>query len=314
MIELKNVKLAYRSGFLRLSKLVLNSISFKTEEHSVTGYLGVNGAGKTSTIKLIAGINKPNSGDVKIDGKSPQLSQVRNKIGYLPENPYFYEYLTPREALDLYGKLHEVERAARKKKAEELLERTEMSEYGDQQVRGFSKGMRQRLGLAQALIHDPQLLLLDEPLTGLDPMGRLLLRDLICSERDNGRSIFFSSHVLSDVEAICDSLIILDSGQIAFCGALSSLLEKPTSQGVRLRFRCPGEDIPEAIAKLSWIGPPKKFSRGYEGELASLEDGQCAIEVLKKEGGTLLNFQSLGLSLEEYFLKTFGSKRQVEEA
>jgi ABC-2 type transport system ATP-binding protein len=312
MIELDNIHLSYRSGFLRLSKKVLNAISFKTTTGSVTGYLGVNGAGKTSTIKLIAGINKPNSGTIKIFGGSPYSAEVRNKIGYLPENPYFYEYLTPREALDLYGKLHQMDRAHRKKRTEELLERTEMAEYGDQQVRGFSKGMRQRLGLAQALIHDPQLLLLDEPLTGLDPMGRLLLRDIITSESKNGRTVFFSSHVLSDVEAICDSLIILNSGQIAFAGALSELLGKIKTNGVRLRFLC-SEALSQNILDLPWLEKPEKQSRGYEGKMATMEQGQNAVKAIQNAGFTLLAFQPLGVSLEEYFLHTFGAKASSEK-
>lgn len=305
MIKLDNVCLSYRSGFLRLSKQVLKSISFTTEENTITGYLGVNGAGKTSTIKLVAGINRPNSGEITVDGESPYVDETRHKIGYLPENPYFYEYLTPREALDLYGKLHEMDRIVRRKRAEELLDRADMLRYADQQVRGFSKGMRQRLGLVQALIHDPKLLLLDEPLTGLDPMGRLLLRDLISSEKSNGRSIFFSSHVLSDVEAICDNLIILNAGQIAFAGAQSDLLAQMKSNATRIRFLGP-EALPESIQNLPWSVKPVKASRGYEGQVSTLEEGQKVLAALHKEDMTVLTFQATGLSLEEYFLKTFG--------
>lgn len=305
MIKIDKVCLSYRSGFLRLRKQVLKSVSFTTEENTITGYLGVNGAGKTSTIKLIAGINRPNSGEITVDGDSPYDEATRQNIGYLPENPYFYEYLTPREALDLYGKLHEMDRDLRRKRAEELLDRADMLRYADQQVRGFSKGMRQRLGLVQALIHDPKLLLLDEPLTGLDPMGRLLLRDLIQSEKSNGRSIFFSSHVLSDVEAICDNLIILNAGQIAFAGAQSDLLSQIKSKSTRIRFLGP-ETLPESILELPWSVKPNKASRGHEGQVATIEEGQQVLAALHKEEMTVLTFQATGLSLEEYFLKTFG--------
>lgn len=311
MITLEDVCLSVRVGFMRRKKQILNKVTFSVPADAIVGYLGINGAGKTTTIKLISGINSPDSGTVLVEGQSPQLSETRQKLGYLPENPYFYEYLTPREALDFYGGLHGLTTAERSQRADELLERVDLKDDADRPVRGFSKGMRQRLGLAQALIQDPKLLILDEPLTGLDPMGRLLLREIIVNERKRGRTIFFSSHVLSDVEAICDNLVILDQGRIAYQGTLESLKDEYVARDVSLHFRASEaeleqchEDMKEAA--LSWSQAPVLRAGVYEAQLASEDDSQRFIDILRKHGGRLLELKTAGLSLEDYFLKRFG--------
>jgi ABC-2 type transport system ATP-binding protein len=306
VIELKNVSMSYRSGFLRLRKQVLDEISFKVSEGSIVGYLGVNGAGKTTTIKLISGINSPDSGEISVFGESPREPETRNSIGYLPENPYFYEYLTPNEALDLYGQLHGIDRKTRRARAGFLLERLEMTPHANRHVRGFSKGMRQRLGLAQALIHNPKLLILDEPLTGLDPMGRLLLREIILSEREEGRTVFFSSHVLSDVQAICDAIVILNGGQISYFGTISGLLEGADAGHVRIRFN--GLELESIPGDLDWVTPPKKRGAGYEAELASEAAAQVALQSLRLAGANITDLRRTGVSLEDYFLTRFGTQ------
>lgn len=315
MIELKDVHQSYRTGFMRRLTPVLKGISFEVGAETVVGYLGINGAGKTTTIKLITGINQASSGAITIDGEPTTEAEARALIGYLPENPYFYEYLSPREALDLYGRLQGLPRQERRRRAEELLERVRLKGDAERPLRGFSKGMRQRLGLAQAILHDPKYLILDEPLTGLDPMGRLLLRDIILEERRAGRTVFFSSHILSDVEAISNELVILDGGAIAYKGPVSELLASFRGKGVRLRFRLTGaEDLPEALAALPWEEAPSPRSEGWEGRLPSSEAGQEAIDAIRAAGGLVLDFRSLDISLEDYFLKRFGGVHHQDAA
>jgi len=305
VIELSDVSMSYRSGFLRLTKQVLKKLSFQVREGAIVGYLGINGAGKTTTIKLIAGINRADQGRVSVAGIESQHREARALLGYLPENPYFYEYLTPREVLEFFARLHGIDRERRKARITELLERVRLKDDADRQVREFSKGMRQRLGLAQALVHNPKLLVLDEPLTGLDPMGRLLLRELILDEREQGRTIFFSSHVLSDVQAICDDLVIIDGGAVAYSGGVQELLAGADSGAVRMRFRRKEGCVEEGV---SWGSPPRELGGALEAELASRADAQIAIDAIRSAGGEVLEFVGLGLNLEEYFLERFGSE------
>lgn len=308
LIELEDVHLAYRSGFFRRRLPVLRGISFSVTKGSIVGYLGVNGAGKTTTIKLLAGINRPDAGRLRVLGGSPESPETRNRVGFLPENPYFYEYLTPREALDFYARLHGLSQERRERQITELLARVQLTAHADAPVRGFSKGMRQRLGLAQALVHDPELLILDEPLTGLDPMGRLLLREIILGEARAGRTVFFSSHVLSDVEAICDHLVIINGGEIAFVGARDELLRSSERGRALVRWREPeGATRPESLEAIPWLRGPESRPGGVEAEVAK-ESGGAVLDALRESGMELLEFRVLGGTLEEVFLERFGKE------
>jgi len=214
----------YRSGFWRIPYVGLADLDLEVPEGTSFGFIGPNGAGKTTTIKTLMSLQKATSGRAWIHGIEVPLPESRRKVGFLPERPYFYEHLTAREFLDFYGRLAEVPSAERGQRVERLLERVDLARFRDVPLGKFSKGMLQRAGLAQTLIGDPALLVLDEPMSGLDPLGRVLVRDLILEERRNGRTVFFSSHVLADVEAICDRVAIVVGGKLRGQGTVPELL------------------------------------------------------------------------------------------
>ncbi len=212
----------------KLHKMVeaVRGVSFEVRSGEIFGFLGPNGAGKTTTIKCLLGLIFPTQGDVSLFGMPVSLPASRARVGFLPENPYLYQYLTPREVLDLTGRLAGVSASVRAAQAVELLRRVGLGSVLDRPLRSFSKGMMQRAGLAQALVGDPELLILDEPMTGLDPIGRKEVRDLILEEKARGRTVMFSSHILSDVEMLCDRVAIINRGEMAAYGALSELLRQ----------------------------------------------------------------------------------------
>ena len=204
----------------------VEGLSLTVNPGEIFGLLGHNGAGKTTTLKMIVGLLRPDRGTVRIFGRPPTDAMARARIGFLPENPYFYDYLTAGEFLDFYARLHGVEPKARRRKVEGTLERVGLAGCGRTALRKLSKGMIQRLGLAQAILHEPSLAILDEPMSGLDPVGRRDVRDLILSLRESGRSVFFSSHILQDVEMICDRVAILVGGKLRAVGRLNTLVSR----------------------------------------------------------------------------------------
>ncbi|MBI5512858.1 MAG: ABC transporter ATP-binding protein [Deltaproteobacteria bacterium] len=206
----------------------VRDVSFDVRRGEIFGFLGPNGAGKTTTLKTLLGLIFPTRGTVRLFGQPVTARAVRRRLGYLPENPYLYQYLTARELMDLFGRLAGLDAETRARRGPELLERVGLSTAMDRPVRKYSKGMLQRAGLAQALLGDPDLLILDEPMTGLDPIGRKEVRDLILEERRRGRTVLFSSHILSDVELLCDRVAILKGGELAAYGSLDSLLQRGT--------------------------------------------------------------------------------------
>lgn len=212
----------------KIHKMVeaVRAISFEVKRGEIFGFLGPNGAGKTTTIKTLLGLIFPSAGTVRLFGREVTDPAARRRVGFLPENPYLYQYLTAREIMDLAGRLSGMREPERARRAGELLHRVGLGSVMDRPVRKFSKGMLQRAGLAQALMGDPELLILDEPMTGLDPIGRKEVRDLILEERSLGRTVMFSSHILSDVEMLCDRVAILNRGQLVAYGGLDSLLRK----------------------------------------------------------------------------------------
>ncbi len=306
-IEVRDLRMSYRTGFMRRHTEVLRGVSFSVPRASITGYLGVNGAGKTTTIKVLVGINAPVGGEVRIFGLPAGSRAARARTGFMPESAAFYDALTARELLDFYGRLSGIERAARARLAETVLAAVDLADAASKPVRTFSKGMRQRLGLAQALLHGPDLLVLDEPLDGLDALGRLKLRETIVRERERGLTIFFSSHVLSDVEAICDHLVILDGGRVAYEGTTRDLLARTRPRGARIRFA----DAPERLAQ----------ALEREGIASTIKDGCLVVDVRdpgrvdlvidrgRGAGAHVVEVDPIGVSLEEYFLETFAGPR-----
>lgn len=214
----------FRVGFRMKRVLALDGLNLKVEEGEIFGYIGPNGAGKTTTLKIMMGLIYPTSGNVQIFGRDVKDVNIKMDIGFLPEAPYFYDYLTAREFLDFYGQLFDLGKNERKRRNEELLDMVDLRLAKDTQLRKFSRGMLQRIGIAQALINDPKLVILDEPMSGLDPVGRTKIRDVILRLKDEGKTVFFSSHILSDVEMICDRVGILVNGRLKEVGKLEELL------------------------------------------------------------------------------------------
>ena len=204
----------------------VRGISFTVERGQIFGFLGPNGAGKTTTIKMLTGLIAPTSGRATILGEAVPSPAAMGKVGFLPENPYVYPYLTPREFVSLCGRLNGMGGKDLARRTAAVIERVGIAEAIDRPVRNLSKGMLQRAGFAAALIHDPELLILDEPMSGLDPVGRKDIRDLIVSESQANKTIFFSSHILTDVEMLCDAVCILRKGEVVVSGAMDDLVDK----------------------------------------------------------------------------------------
>ena len=218
-IQITNLSKYYKKG-LKKKKLVIDGLNLKIKKGEVFGFLGPNGAGKSTVIKILLDFIRPNSGCALIKGKRVDEPAVREHIGYLPENPIFYDHLTAEEILRFGGKTANMEKGVLSARIDLLLTRLKLSHVKKEPVRTYSKGMAQRVGLALALIHDPEICIFDEPMSGLDPLGRRLVADLILDMRKEGKTIFFSSHILSDIENLCDRIGILHLGKLLFCGSI----------------------------------------------------------------------------------------------
>jgi ABC-2 type transport system ATP-binding protein len=223
-IETEKLGIEHRIGFWRKRICALSQLDLTVHEGEVFGYLGPNGAGKTTTLKLLIGLLHPTSGKVRVLGRPPGDVRAKEKIGFLPEQPSFYEYLTGRELLNFYGQLLGLDRSIRRERIESLVLQLRIESALDLQLRKYSKGMLQRLGLAQALLNEPRLVLLDEPMSGLDPVGRREVRDLLLRLKSEGRTVFFSSHIIPDVEVVCDRVGILVGGRLVAQGPLDEIL------------------------------------------------------------------------------------------
>lgn len=202
----------------------LADLSIEVPQGAAFGFIGPNGAGKTTTIKILMGLHGATSGQAWILDKPVDQATARERVGFLPERPYFYSHLTARELLRFYGQLYQMDSGSLRSRSEQLLEKVGMARFADEKLGKYSKGMLQRVGLCQALLNDPDLVVLDEPMSGLDPVGRALVRDLILEQRAKGKTIFFSSHILSDVESICDQVAILVGGRLRGVGTVRELI------------------------------------------------------------------------------------------
>jgi ABC-2 type transport system ATP-binding protein len=226
VIRVERLEKEFRQGFFMRRVRAVKDISFQVEHGDIFGFLGPNGAGKTTTIKVLTGLIAPTGGRAELFGVEVPSRKVRARIGFLPENPYVYPYLTPYEFVVLCGRLSGLRPAAARDRTRRVLEQVGVAYAADRPVRRLSKGMLQRTGLAAALVADPELLILDEPMSGLDPVGRKEVRDLIVEERRRGRTIFFSTHILNDVESLCDRVAILRKGEVVVSGRIAELLRR----------------------------------------------------------------------------------------
>jgi ABC-2 type transport system ATP-binding protein len=301
-IEITNLTKDYEVGFFRKRRVrALDGLSLSIDPGQIFGFLGANGAGKTTTLKLLMRLIFPTTGSARILGHDISDVSMHQRIGYLPENPYFYDYLTAREFLDYCGEIFGLRAAERKKRTGDLLARVKLDEKRwDTQLRKFSKGMLQRVGLAQSLINDPEIVFLDEPMSGLDPVGRREVRDLIGSLRDEGKTVFMCSHILSDIEVLCDQVAILKRGRLAQVGYLDEL-RRATEGPNRMEVIATGTDVDQLKRHL----PETEISptpRGLRIEIGSENEIERVLAALRKAGGKIVSVQPIKQSLDELFV------------
>src|SRR5438270_673320 len=297
-IQILGLEKTYTIGFWRKRpKRALRPLHLAVEEGEIFGFLGPNGAGKTTTLKLLMGLVSPTAGSARILGIDANDPRVKAQIGFLPEQPYFYDYLTARELLEYYGQLSGIPAKDRGGKVEAMLQRVGLPDAGDIQLRKFSKGMLQRVGIAQAILHDPKVVFLDEPMSGLDPMGRREVRDLIQQLKTEGKTVFFSTHILSDAEALCDRVAIIHRGQLKGVGAVAELTASMHGQ-VELIWR--GAAVPaslRALAERSYVSGDTACAVVKE------ENQERALDALRREGLHLISLNPVRATLEDYFMQ-----------
>lgn len=310
VIEAQDLCKTYEAGFFSSQSVeALKEVNFSVNTGEIFGYLGPNGSGKTTTIKMLLGLIFPTSGTMKILGREDIASHdIRMKIGYLPEGAYYPEFLKGAEILRFYGKLYGMRGNDLEARIDEVLEIVSMTHARKRLLRGYSKGMRQRIGLAQALLSNPEILILDEPTTGLDPVARKEMRDILASLRDEGKSLLISSHELNEVELISDRVAILDGGEMRVTGTLDELL---TDRDLTIEVEEVG---PEAKAKLSAANIRTDDEAGGRIVLRvpSSMSMYEAIEACKQAGLNVTSIAPRRETLEELFVRTVGAPRGEE--
>ena len=306
-IEIQGLEKVYRTGFFAHKlKRGLMPLTLSVEQGEVFGYLGPNGAGKTTTLKLLLGLVFPTAGTATILGRPLGDIEVKRLIGYLPEQPYFYDHLTAIELLDYYARLSGVDARERKRNVERALSRVGMSDAARTQLRKFSKGMLQRVGIAQAIVHDPKLLLLDEPMSGLDPIGRREVRDLVQQLNEEGKTVFFSTHILSDAETLCDRVAVLDKGELKGVGVVADLLREHSGE-VEVVF-----SGSHAVAELSTLGALCHATGDTVRALLPERLLETVLAALRKSQARLISVTPVQATLEDYFLERIGAEQPAD--
>ena len=299
-VRLEGLRKSFRSHLSLHPRLVLRELSLSVRRGTIHGLLGPNGAGKTTTLRILLGLLRPDAGRAEIFGRPAHEPEARCSLGFLPENPYFYDYLTAREFLNLSARLAGVSSSARRARVAQVLVEVGMAGRDDVPLRRCSKGMVQRVGLAQALVGDPDLLVLDEPMSGLDPIGRREFRDLILARRSAGKTVFFSSHILQDAEMICDRVSILDGGRLVAEGDLAELLGGETAFWEVTVTGCD----PAALAP-HWEGVAVSAGRAI-GRVRSEGDLDQLLRRVHEAGGAIRAVVPSGATLEDLFLRLIG--------
>jgi ABC-2 type transport system ATP-binding protein len=303
VVQTYELSKVYRTGFWLNQKVAsLKNCSLTVYQGETFGLLGPNGAGKTTLLKILLGIIRPTSGRARVMDESVGHQSVKQRIGYLPENAYFYDFLTGWEFLQYTAGLFQIPPSVQRKRIPELLDLVGLSQAAarKKQLRQYSKGMMQRVGMAQALINDPDMVFLDEPMSGLDPTGRFQVREIILSLKAQGKTIFFNSHVLSDVEVICDRIAILDQGELVCVGDLRNLL------GTENQYVAKGHGGQLDLLK-QWLDPLEMQGGIWHGSVKG--DPEKFLAALRQSGGELVALQLARPSLEDFFMSQIRQRR-----
>jgi len=303
-IEIENLTKDYPFGFLHLKKKrSLEALTMQVESGEVFGFLGPNGAGKSTTIKLLVGLIFPEAGTARILGKPITDIEMHRDIGYLPEQPYFYDYLTAAEVLDYFARFHDLTAADRSERVARMLKKVGLETAQKIQLRKYSKGMLQRVGLAQAILHDPKVVILDEPMSGLDPIGRREVRDIILELKREGKTVLFSTHILSDAEMLCDRVGVIVGGKLRGVGAPGEIVGMK-AHGMEILFELPGSNASAAAV----VTKAAKTGDRYRLQVPE-EELYAALEQLREAGAKILSVAQVKASLEEYFMHLIEADR-----
>jgi len=305
-IEILGLTKDYPIGFWpKRMRRSLDALTLQVEDGEIFGFLGPNGAGKTTTLKLLTGLIFPTSGKARVRGRFIDDIGMHREIGYLPEQPYFYDYLTARELLDYYARFSNYTSLERRERVNRLLERVGLAAAADMQLRKYSKGMLQRAGIAQAILHEPHVVFLDEPMSGLDPVGRYEVRDIILELKKQGRTVFFSTHILSDAEMLCDRVAVLAAGKLQGIGAPGEIVSLEVhAMDILFELR-PGQDLPPGLApNITRLGARCRLEVP-EAELYS------ALDQLRRSAARILSVTPVRPTLEDYFLRLVGRDQAV---
>src|SRR6202158_4452216 len=303
-IEIQGLTKDFPLGFWRQRwRRSLDNLTLQVEEGEVFGFLGPNGAGKTTTLKLLMGLIFPTSGTARVRGHSIGDVRPQREIGYLAEQPYFYDSLTARELLDYYAQFSNYSATERRERVGRFLERVGLAAAGDVQLRKFSKGMLQRGGIAQAILHDPQVIFLDEPMSGLDPVGRREVRDIILDLKQAGKTVLFSTHILSDAEMLCDRVGVIVGGKLRGVGAPDEIVGmKAQAMEVLFEYVGPAGGLEALLSKATQTG------RRYHMQVAEV-DLYATLQQLGGAGAKILLVTQVKSTLEEYFMHLVDADR-----
>ena len=308
-IEIDGLTKDYPVGFWRKRmRRSLDHLTLRVEEGEVFGFLGPNGAGKTTTLKLLMNLIFPTEGTARIQGRSIEDVQMHRDIGYLPEQPYFYDYLTGRELLDYYAQFFGYDKTERRNRVARLLELVGLTAAANVQLRKFSKGMLQRVGIAQAILNDPKVVFLDEPMSGLDPVGRREVRDIILDLKRRGCTVFFSTHILSDAEMLCDRVAVLVEGKLQGVGAPNEIVSFEV-QSMEIMFEV-AEGTPVAAGL---IHRSRKAGSRYQLEVAESELFNT-LDQLRDANVRVLSVTPVRPTLEDYFMRLVNREKAPSHA
>lgn len=306
-IEIEHLSKEYPYGFLNLKKkMSLENLSMQVESGEVFGFLGPNGAGKSTTIKLLMRLISPTSGTARILGKPIEDVSMHQDLGYLPEQPYFYDYLTGAELLNYFARFHGLTANDRQERVQKMLKKVGLETAKKIQLRKYSKGMLQRVGMAQAILHEPQVVVLDEPMSGLDPLGRREVRDIILELKREGRTVLFSTHILSDAEMLCDRVGVIVGGKLRGVGTPGEMVGIQT-QGMEILFEVVG------VAKFPLLERATQTGERYRVQVSESEL-YGALDELKAAGARILSVAQIKQTLEDFFMNLVEADRAQASA